>query len=253
MKRLASVIMIAFVIAFSFSGCSKKRIDPVKGEIRKNGDKFSVSFTVRNSTGEKIDGLTLKIKTFTESGEEADSGEAAYPIEIEDGAEATLTFSTDKECSSAQAVSYSYKTSGVKTVQGEFSDFKAAVAADKVEDALTREALAEEIIRDVRNQFLAKDTYSHGTYDAEKKHLIIVSDYKQSYDVCLALYEKDPDIWKSLTDGIISMSETCLEEFRNNNFDDVSVSIGVMSSDEEIMFSATNGELTESLGQNIQN
>lgn len=248
-KRFIAAVLPAFIMCFIFSGCSKKSVEPVRGEILKTGNGYSVSFIVKNSTGGTVSGLSIKIRTFSEGGKEADSGEAAYPIEISDGAEATLTFETEKKCTSAEAVSCTYKDeSGRECTAGFDGTLKAELKEKAVSDVLTREALAENIIRDIKSRFLAEGTYSYGEYDAEKNHLIIVSRYTQSYDVCLALYEKEPDMWTSLADGIVSMSETCLEEFRDNNFDDVSVSVGVMSSDEEMMFSATDGQLTDSLG-----
>ena len=45
------------------------------------------------------------------------------------------------------------------------------------------------------------------------------------------------------------MSETCLAEFERYGFKDVQVSVGVMSTDDKIMISATNGEIIDMLGQ----
>ena len=98
-------------------------------------------------------------------------------------------------------------------------------------------------IRDVKSQFLADGTYAVGNYNTEKKELYIVTRYMQDYDTCMSLYEKDPDIWKDVEDGIVSMSLSCLEDFKDYNFEDVKVNIGVMSEDEQILFMATDGQI----------
>ena len=41
------------------------------------------------------------------------------------------------------------------------------------------------------------------------------------------------------------MSKTCLNEFESHNFSDVHVSVGMMSSDDEILISATDGEIVD--------
>lgn len=249
MRRITAAVFAAIIIYFSFSGCGKQDgIEFVSGEIVPSENESAVSFTFLNNTGRTIYSFSAVIRIFTDKDTVCDEQGAVYPIEIENGAKATLTVKTDKECTSAKAVSYSYKTENKTEKSGELSDeFTAYIKKDSSSSIMTREQLAEKIIRDVNSQFLKKGSLSTGSYDADKKRLVIVSKYKEKYEACLDSYERNPDMWTELVDGIIQMSRTCQDEFKSNNFDDVDVSVGIISRDEEIMFSATNGELAETL------
>ncbi len=249
-KRLFCVIASAAMLCLMLCSCGKaEKPEITGGEIAVSGGEYTVSFTVLNKTGGNVSEFTLGVKAFGNGGRQSDEGEASYPIEIKNGASATVVYKTKNECTSATAVWYSYKTDGGSEVKGEFDgDFTAYLKSETDNSIATREQLAEDIIRNVRDTFLKKGTYSTGSYDSANKHLIIVSRYTDDYDTCAQAYAKNPDAWKELSDGVVSMSESCLETFRNENFDDVNVTVGVMSDDEQIMFSATNGELKESLG-----
>lgn len=244
MKKIISAFLMLFVL-LSFSSCSgKKTIVPVSGEIIESEGSFSVNFTVRNDTGGDVKNLTVFIETYSDGETLCEKGEAVYPIAVQDGANATLTFKTEKKCTQARAVSYSFADEKGSEKSGEFSETFTAVIKEKSDgDIKTREQLAERIIRDVKSQFLANGTYAFGKYDSEKKELLIVSRYDKDYDFCVELYESEPDMWKSIEDGIVSMSLTCLDDFKLYNFEDVKVNIGVISKDEEILFMAADGEI----------
>lgn len=239
------------MLCLTLCGCGKVRKPEITdGEIIAGKGEYSVSFTVSNKTGGTVSGLTVEVKTYGKGGAAADEGEAVYPIDVENGSSATVVFKTDKACESAEAVRYSYRNESGDEIKGEFDgDFRAYVKKATGNDIATREQLADEIIREVRDSFLKKGTYSTGSYDSDRKQLVIVSRYEDDYDTCLRAYKENPDAWKPLSDGVVSMSQTYLERFQDENFDDVTVAVGVMSDDEQIMFSATDGSLKESLGE----
>ncbi len=249
MKRVTAAVFAVIIICLSFAGCEKKSgIEFAGGEIVPEKEGNTANITVLNSTGGTVYSLSALIRTFSDKGAVSDEKEAVYPIEIENGDKATLSIKTDKECVSAQAVSYRYKTESGAEKSGEFSDeFTVYVKKSAQSSIKTREQLAKDIIRDINNQFLKKGSLSTGRYDSDKKHLVIVSKYKDDYETCVDSYKHEPEMWNELADGIVQMSQTCCDEFKNNNFDDVNVSVGIISSDEEILFSATNGELAETL------
>lgn len=244
MKKFISAFLIILIL-LGFSSCADtEKITPVSGDIIETEDGFIVSFTVKNDTGKAVENLTLNIETYSDSGTLCEKGEAVYPISAESGAKATLTFKAKKKCTQAKAFSYSFTDEKGKEKSGEFTEnFTAAIKEKTDGEIRTREQLAERIIRDIKTQFLAKGDYAFGKYDSEKKELLIVSRYNQDYDTCVEMYEKEPDVWKSIEDGIVSMSLSCLEDFEEYNFEDVKVNIGVISKDEQILFMATDGEI----------
>lgn len=250
-KRLLSAVTVLVILCLSFAGCGKQgSISFSSGEIVKGKDNSTVNFVLVNETGKTIESLSVVVRTFSDNNKKEDEKEVVYPIEVENGMKATISMKTKKECVSAKAVSYKYKTSNGAEKSGSFGDeFTAYVKKASSSSIKTREQLAEKIIRDVNNQFLKGGSLSTGSYDEQKKRLVIVSKYKDKYNTCLSAYEENPDAWQGLVDGIVSMSKTCHEEFVNNKFDDVSVSVGIISKDEELMFSATDGELIDSLGR----
>lgn len=244
MKKIVSVFMIIFIL-LSFASCGgKKQIVPVGGEIIESGGSFNISFTVRNETGGAVKNLTLNIGTYYGDNSLCENGMAVYPIDVENGVNATLTFKTDKKCAAAKVVSYSFTDEKGKEKSGTFSEDFTALIKEKSDGSIkTREQLAQRIIRDVKSQFLAKGSFAVGSYDDDKKELVIVSKYEQDYDTCVELYEREPDMWKSIEDGIVSMNLSCLDDFKEYNFEDVKVNIGVISKDEQILFMATDGEI----------
>ena len=247
MKKIFSLFLIAVIILMCFTACGKSEaLNPVSGEITEKDGRYTVSFAVENRTEKEIKELSAVINTYTDGGKKlCEKITASYPIEVQGGARATLTFVTDKKCSEARLISYSYKTENGKTFSGNFSQKTTAYVKEKSSDKIaTREELADKIIRDYRGRFLAGGSFSAGDYDSDKKRLTVVSRFEKDYDTCVALYEKEPEFWDAVKEGIISMSQTSLEEFQSNNFDDVTVSIGVISSDEKVIFMAVNGELT---------
>lgn len=244
MKKIVSSFLMLFIM-LSFSSCAgKKQITPVSGEIIESDGSYNISFTVRNDMGKAVKNLTVSVELYSDGGKLSEKGEANYPIAVESGANATLTFRTEKKCTQAKAVLYSYTNENGRKNNGKFSkDFTALVKEKSDGEIRTREQLAERIIRDIKSQFLAKGSYAVGSYDSEKKELLIVSRYERDYDTCAELYDREPDIWKSVEDGIVSMSLSCLDDFKEHNFEDVKVNIGIMSDDEQIIFMATDGEL----------
>lgn len=244
MKKFISAFLIIFIL-LSFSSCAgKAQITPVSGEIIESDGGFSISFTVKNDTGKTVKNLTLNIETYSDGGTLCEKGEAVYPISAENGANATPVFKTEKKCVQAKAVSYSFTDEKGKEKSGEFAEDFTAVIKEKDDGEIrTREQLAERIIRDIKSQFLTSGSYAFGEYDTEKKELLIVSKYEQDYDTCAELYEREPDMWKSIEDGIVSMNLSCLDDFKEYNFEDVKVNIGVISKDEQILFMATDGEI----------
>ncbi len=244
MKNFISAFLIILIL-LSFSSCAgKEQITPVSGDIIEAEDGFIVSFTVKNDTGKAVKNLTLNIETYSDGSTLCEKGEAVYPISAESGAKATLTFKAKKECTQAKALSYSFTDEKGEEKSGEFAEDFIAVIKEKDDGEIrTREQLAERIIRDIKSQFLANGSYALGKYDSENKELLIVSKYEQDYDTCAELYEREPDMWKGIEDGIVSMSLSCIEDFKEYNFEDVKVNIGVISKDEQILFMATDGEI----------
>ena len=84
-------------------------------------------------------------------------------------------------------------------------------------------------------------------YDAEKNQLMIATYCDLTLNECIASYRINPDQWDELAQSITTMSQTCVDEFADYGFDDVHVSIGFMSKDEQIVLSATDGEIVDSL------
>ncbi len=244
MKKFLSVFILLLFL-FLFAGCSgKNRIEFYSGEIVYSEKTSLISITVQNKTGEKI--KNLSVTALTDDGEKHTG---KYPIEVEPDGRATLSINGKMNCKSVKVISFSYDNQKGKTFTGEFGEnavVKPRVKSDG-ETVVTRESLAEKIIIRVRDEFLKKRTYSQGQYDPEKKILYVYSQYPEDYDYCYDSYQKDPTAWKSLEDGVVKMSSDYLSEFKNNGFDDVTVSIGVMSSDEKIIVSASNGELIDTL------
>lgn len=101
------------------------------------------------------------------------------------------------------------------------------------------------LIDDIKSKFRADGYNAEGHYDKNKKQLIIAAYFNKSYKSCAALYQIDPTQWQTLAESIASMSKTCLNEFESHNFSDVHVSVGMMSSDDEILISATDGEIVD--------
>lgn len=253
MKRLVSVVLLLALLAASMCACGKKKgsVDTLSGEITVSDGKYNISFTLQNNTGETVSELSALIRAFSSDGKQSDEKNVTYPIEVENGQRATFSFSTEKECEIAKAVSCTYKNAQGETVSAELSqEITAQLRSETAEKPVTRETVANDIIREINNQFLKKGTPSTGSYDPDRKQLMIISRYSELYDDCLIAYSQDPTVWNSMTDGIVSMSLYCLEKLEDNGFTDVDVGVAIASLDDEIMFSATNGELTNYLAEN---
>ncbi len=245
-KRFFSVLIIMAIICSCFYGCGvAKSIEPVSGEIIVNDKNCTVNFTVKNNTGKNISSLSGFVSAFSKDKIVVKTDEVVYPIEVKNGANATFSFNVES-CAYARLDFCTFKDENGDEKRVDFKeDFIAFPKVSSDNTIKTREELAEKIIRDVKSKFLAQGSFSEGNYNPDKKQLVIVSTYERDADTCISLYQKEPDMWKSLEDGIVSMSQTCLDQFKENNFDDVSVSIGVMSKDEELLFSATDGQLVK--------
>lgn len=252
MKRFISAITAVIFICLCFSSCGKQNLlEPVSGEIIKNEENYIVKFVVANKTGGKIESLSAVITICSGKNTVAEEKEIEYPLAVENGKNATISTTTEKDCTSAKITSYSYKTEKGKTVQGEFEKDCIAYIKSKTSQVKTRDQVAEDMIREIKSQFLEEGFMATGSYNSEKKQLVIVSKYTESYDVCVELYEREPDMWESLEDGIVSMSQACYNEFADNGFEDITANVGVVSSDEELLFSATNGTLVTTPGSDF--
>lgn len=245
-KKIFSVLIIMALMCSLFYGCSsKKTIEPVSGEIKVNDKNCTVSFTVKNNTGKSISSLSGFISAFSKDKTVVKTDEVKYPIEVQNGDNATLTFIVES-CAYARLDFCTFKSENGDEKRADFKeDFVAYPKEKSGETIKTREDVAKKMIRDVKTHFLKQGSFSDGEYNSDKKSLIIVSTYDMNADTCVSLYQKEPDMWKSLEEGIVSMSQTCLDEFKANNFDDVTVNIGVMSNDDELLFSATDGQLVK--------
>lgn len=245
-KKIFSVLIIMALVCSLFYGCNgKKTIESVSGEIIVNDKNCTVSFTVKNNTGKNISSLSGFISVYSKDKIVVKTDEVKYPIEVKNGDNATLTLNVES-CASARLDFCTFKGENGDEKRVDFKEKFVVYPKEKSEETIkTREEVAEKIIRDVKSHFLAQGSFSEGHYNPDKKSLVIVSTYDMDADTCITLYQKEPDMWKSLEDGIVSMSQSCLDDFKANNFDDVTVNVGVMSKDEELLFSATDGQLVK--------
>lgn len=246
-KKSASIFLI-FVLMF-LTSCSGKggRIEAVSSSLTGAGEDMIVKFVIKNGESEQISDLKIKAAIYDEKQNKIDEAEMTYPIKIEPGEEVTLSARCDESSRSAEITEYSYKKGG-KEVSGKFDSavtakYEEPTTADK--SVNTREKLAEVLIDDIKSKFRADGYNAEGHYDKDKKQLIIAAYFNKSYKACAALYQIDPTQWQTLAESIASMSKTCLNEFESHNFSDVHVSVGMMSSDDEILISATDGEIVD--------
>ena len=243
-----SVFLLTFALIF-LSACSSghTQIESVGSSVTKAGEDMIVKFIIKNKEKEEITDLKIKADIFDKSGNKVDQVEMNYPVKIGSDEEVTLSARCDENCLSAEATEFSY-LKGSKTVTGKFqsgitAQYEEPTTAD--ESINTREKLAEVLIDDIKSKFRTDGYNAEGHYDKENKQLIVAAYFNKNYTSCAALYEINPTQWQTLAQSIASMSETCLDEFKNHNFSDVHVSVGMMSSDEEILISATDGEIVD--------
>lgn len=247
-----SALLTAFVILLSLASCSRGgTVEITSVQLTESAGGANVKFVIKNNTGAVIDKLKITADTF-DGENKTGTVEISYSLPVGAGESATLGKTLPSECKRCVATGYSYVNDSGDTVSGNFSGGNEAVFSQKSEEnksISTRAQLAEVLIDDIKKEFLSQGFSSEGHYDSDKKQLIIVSYAKSSYETSLLLYEKSPESWQNTADSIAKMSETCLAEFERYGFKDVQVSVGVMSTDDKIMISATNGEIIDMLGQ----
>ena len=239
------------LLMLCFYGCSAgEKIEITNSEIVSASAAQNIKFTVRNNLKTTLKELTLNAVLLDADGNEIESCRAEYPIEVKSGESATLSIKSEKSFDTAKAVSCSYIDADGGQVTYKFKKEYIAVHEDTTtaEKLIrTRADLAEEIIQDVKFQFLKKKYATDGAYDAEKNQLMIATYCDLTLNECIASYRINPDQWDELAQSITTMSQTCVDEFADYGFDDVHVSIGFMSKDEQIVLSATDGEIVDSL------
>lgn len=251
MKRIIGFLLVFAIL--SLCGCSSKADIEVTGcEIVSAGDAYNVKFTLLNNTDHTIKGLGITVSLMDDSGAETEKAQSSYPIAVSPKGSATLTVKGKKGIAKAKALSYSYTIENGETVSADFKkDHVAEISEVKTAQNVikTRAEVADELIQDIKYQFLKKQYLTDGTYDEEKKQLIIASYCDLSLSECKASYRMSPDQWNELSQSISQMSSTCIDEFKSNGFDDVHVSIGFMSNDDQIIISATDGEIVDTLAE----
>ena len=247
-----SALLLSFLMLLLLVSCSHGgTVEIVSAELIESADGANVKFVLKNNTGADIDKLKITADTF-DGENKTGSVELSYSLPVGAGESATLGKAVPSECKRCVATGYSYVNDSGDTVSGNFSGVNEAVFAEKTEESKnisTRAQLADVLIDGIKKQFLSQGFSSEGHYDSDEKQLIIVSYAKSSYETSLLLYEKSPESWQNTAESIAKMSETCLAEFKRYGFKDVQVSVGVMSTDNKIMISATNGEIVDMLGQ----
>lgn len=246
-KKIAALFLAAAMLFLASCSGNKAKIEVLGSSLTDAGEDMILKFVIENDENDTISELKIKADVYDEKQNKIDEVEMSYPIKIGSGEKVTLSARCDEGSRSAEITEYSYKKDG-KAVSGEFDSAVTAkheepTTADK--SANTREKLAQLLIDDVKSKFRADGYNAEGHYDTEKNQLIIAAYFNKSYTACAALYKIDPTQWQTLAESIASMSETCLSEFKSHNFSDVHVSVGMMSSDEEILISATDGEIVD--------
>ena len=240
----------AFMLVFLCGCAGTEKLSVTNCEIVFSGEEKVSKFTVENNTGKTISNLTVLIKMFDSAGKETDSAEAGYPINVKSGESATVTAKSGRDYDYSKAVSCTYTLEGEAEKTLVFKKEYTARYENKTEgpgSIKTRADVAEEMIQDVKIQFLKKKYMTDGSYDPEKKQLMIASYCDMTLKECKASYQINPDQWDELSQSMASMCQTCVDEFKSYGFDDVHVSLGFMSKDEEIIISATDGEIVDTL------
>lgn len=251
MKKYMCILLV-FLILLTCGCDSFQKIKITKAEISSAGSQKVIKFTALNNTEKSISEFTLDIVLIDSQGEEIKTMQVSYPIEIGPGQSATLSAQSDDDVVSAKASACRYKNSAGKEItltfkNGYIAEYNPESTKQESGTIKTREEAAEIIIKDVKLQFLKKKYMTDGTYDPEKKQLMIASYCDLTLKECKASYSINTNDWDELSQSIASMSQTCLDEFKSYGFDDVHVSIGFMSKDDQIVISATDGEIVDSL------
>lgn len=247
-----SAFLTAFVILFSLASCSRGgTVEITSAQLTESAGGANVKFVIKNNTGAAIDKLKITADTF-DGENKMGSVEISYSLTVAAGESATLGKAVPSECKRCVVISYSYVNDSGDTVSGSFDGGNEAIFSQKTEESKnisTRAQLAEKLIDDVKSQFLSQGFSADGNYDSDKKQLVIVSYAKSSYETSLQIYNQSPESWENTADSIAKMSASCLSEFERYGFKDVQVSVGIMSTDDKIILSATNGEIIDMLGQ----
>ena len=243
-------ICLLLAIVLIFAGCSESpdKIEITSGELFRTKNGISAKFEIINNEPGTITELKLNVITYNDN-KEIEQASVDYPIYVEENETASLTLAFEYECDKAVAVSYSYMKADGESVTGNFSQKYEAIfnteSTTSAENINTRENLANKLIKDIERQFMLQSFEAHGYYDSEKNQLVVAAYAKDLYKDCYYAYQVDNTSYQNLAKSIATMSQTCYDEFRLYKFNDVQVSIGLLSADETIMISATNGEIVE--------
>lgn len=248
MKKTVCAFLI-FILIF-LCGCSSSgKISVTNCEIVISGDEKVSKFTVLNNTGKTVSDFCLEVVMLDSQGESTDTVQAEYPIDIKAGQSATVSAKSKSDYNTAKAVSCTYTAGGKQEHIGFKNEYIAQQQgkSNSGGSIKTRADVAEEMIQDVKFQFLKKKYMTDGTYDPEKKQLMIASYCDLTLNECKASYKINPDQWDELAQSMSSMCQTCVDEFKSYGFDDVHVSLGFMTKDDQIAVSVTDGEIVDSL------
>lgn len=247
MKKITAMIMLVIMIILVFCSCSKSdKIAIVNSEISASGDGTAVKFTVTNNTGEAISGLMIDVEAYDENSKLIKSDKAEYPLQVENGASATLSIKSTSKCKSAKAISYSYKKANGKQESGSFkanNTVQFVVTTTSDGKIRTRQDLAEKLLADIKTFFLKNKYYTDGEYNAETNQLMVAAYCDLPYKACKLSYQNNPQQWDELATNMAQMSKTCLEEFKSYGFNDVQINIAMMSSDDMPVVSVVDGEV----------
>ncbi len=248
MKRFLKTLPILLLILFALSSCTQSAgIEIFSSELYSNQDSVTAKFEIINNEKEKIEDLNITVESYDKNGTLLSEVTVGYTMYVDPQAIATLGVAVDAQCQKAVAVSYEYVIDG-KTKTGEFKTAAEATTASvttKDTKYETREELAQDLIEDIKRQFMLQKYEAHGYYDSENKSLVIAAYTTKSYSDCAYENSIDPSAYSTLAQAISAMSQTCYDEFKRCGFSDVQSSVGLLSADEKIMISATNGMIVE--------
>ncbi len=250
MKNLFKIIPVLLCMLFMFSSCGKKGyIEINSSELYSTNKAVTAKFEITNHQKEKIENLSIQIEAFDKNNNSLGFATAKYSLPVDPDSVATLSASVNKESKKAVAVSYEYNLNGEK-ISGKFENSPEATQVAVTEADFnyeTREELANALIKDIKRQFMLQKFEAHGYYESDSNSLVIAAYTSKSYNDCIYENSIDSSGYKALAESMATMSKTCLEEFEIHGFSDVQISVGLLSKDERILISATNGTIVENL------
>ncbi len=250
MKSLIKISSVLILILLLLTSCSDNGYIEISSSELYSTDKATVAkFEIKNCEKSEIENLSITVEAFDKSGNSLGELSAVYSLPVEPEAVATLSVAVDEKSEKAVAVTYEYTVNG-ENKKGSFENVPDATQASITEADFnyeTRGELADALIKDIKRQFMLQKFEAHGYYDSENNTLVIAAYTSKSYNECVYENSIDSSGYVALAESIATMSQTCLDEFEFHNFNDVQVSVGLLSSDEEILISATNGLIVENL------